>query len=178
MSWGWFLSGIRGFIIVYCSTKPFFLQGVWEKKGIFVGSRRRIQIWVYRSPDFGASQGDRGVGATAAFPQITTFSGEGGKELRRLRWSFPPCPEILWVAVKSFGHQILLEFLTLSKALLGKGAGTISNAEVSRPLPPGRSANAFGHCLPIPCPPWLGFIAEKPQFTKKEAAEAASFSNL
>ena len=48
--------------------------------------------------------------------------------------------------------------------VMGKGAGTISNAEVSRPLPLGRSVNAFGHCLPIPCPPWLGFIAEKLQF--------------
>ena len=56
------------------------------------------------------------------------------------------------------------QFKTLSCAVAGRGAGAISNAEVSRPLSQGRQAFAFGCCCPIPHPPWLGFIACKPQF--------------
>ena len=37
----------------------------------------------------------------------------------------------------------------------GKGDRTISNAEVSIPLSPGRQAFVFGYCCPIPLTPWL-----------------------
>ena len=37
----------------------------------------------------------------------------------------------------------------------GKGDRTISNAEVSIPLFPGRQAFVFGYCCPIPLTPWL-----------------------
>ena len=47
--------------------------------------------------------------------------------------------------------------------VVGKGVGTISDAEVSRPLPLKRQVYGFGSCCPIPRPPWLGFVAEKPQ---------------
>ena len=88
----------------------------------------------------------------------------GGKETSAFEMVLSPLPRNSSGCFEKLWGSEAFWFLTFSKAILGKGAGTISDAEVSRPLPLGRSVNAFGHCLPIPCPPWLGFIAEKPQF--------------
>ena len=48
---------------------------------------------------------------------------------------------------------------------MGKGAGTISTAEVSRPLSQSGQVLFFGCCDPIPRPPWPGFVACKPHFS-------------
>ena len=50
-----------------------------------------------------------GLGQPLSFESNYLIRG-GGKELRRLRWSFPPCPEIRRVDVKSFGYQQLFGF--------------------------------------------------------------------
>ena len=57
------------------------------------------------------------------------------------------CCEKLWVSTA-------LGIWTLPEATMGKGRYTF----------------VFGSCCPIPCPPWLGFIAEKLQFAPKNTA--------
>ena len=78
-----------------------------------------------------------GVGQQLSFTGSNFLRG-GGKKLWRLRWFFSPCPLLLWVSVKKPWVSETFRFMTLLKAVVGKGADTISNAEVSRPFSLGR----------------------------------------
>ena len=117
-------------------------------------------IGLFRAPP---AKEIEGLGQLSPFTSNHLTRG-GGKKLRRPRWFFPPLPRNALGYMKKPRVSETFQFKTLSCAVAGRGAGAISNAEVSRPLSQGRQAFAFGCCCPIPHPPWLGFIACKPQF--------------
>ena len=56
-------------------------------------------------------------------------------ELRRLRWSFPPCPGNLRVALKSFGYQRFWGFGLSPKQLWGRGREPSQTPKFPAPFP-------------------------------------------
>ena len=122
-----------------------------------------FQIWVYRSVAAAPAKEIEGLGQLL-LSRVNRFFWGGGKGTSAFEMVLSPLPRNSWGCSEKLWVSKTFWFWTLFQAILGKGAGTISNAEVSRPLPLGRKSFVFGFCCPIPCPPWLGFIAVKLQF--------------
>lgn len=85
-----------------------------------------------------------------------TFPGEGGKKLRRLRWFFPPCPQMLQVAVKSLGYQHLGGSELTSRQLRERGREPSQTPKFPAPFPRG-SHRVFSVAVAL-SPSLLGWV--------------------
>ena len=78
-----------------------------------------------------------GLGQSPSFESSNLIRG-GGKETSAFEMVLSPLPRITSGCCEKLWVSATLRFGSLFKAVVGKGAGTISNAEVSLPLSQGR----------------------------------------
>jgi hypothetical protein len=79
----------------------------------------------------------KGLGQPLSFASSNFIRG-GGKETSAFEMVLSPLPRITSGCCEKLWVSATLRFGALFKAVVGKGAGTISNAEVSLPLSQGR----------------------------------------